>query len=205
MLFDTNKQCTAYITRSIDISHNIYRILEIQTWYKWLANCDLDVCLGFYMIILSIYLQMVMNLHGAVNVWVLNEQPLPDCAKYSIFTLAHTHSGKSTQLIRITSCMEHTWTWTRLLSHPAAAFCCCCCSLQLPHAASSAWAAASSSRTSANDLINHRVRQRNIPWFCLCRLCLRLCLCPGCRCCWRWPQPGRAAKMHNSMKIRKFL
>lgn len=35
---------------------------------------------------------MVMNLHGAVNVRVLNEQPLPDCAKYSIFTLAHTHA-----------------------------------------------------------------------------------------------------------------
>lgn len=100
-------------------------------------------------------------------------------------TRTHTRSGQSTQLIRITSCMEHTWTWTRQLSHPAAtaaAVASCCCCLQLPHAASSAWATASSSRTSANDLINHRVRQRNIPWFCLCpNLCPSLC--PGCRCC----------------------
>lgn len=76
---------------------------------------------------LSIYPQMVMNLHGAVNVRVLNEQPLPDCAKYSIFTLAHTH----------TQWPEHTINknyklYGAHMDMDSAALASCCCILLLP-------------------------------------------------------------------------
>lgn len=114
------------------ILQTLYGILALQTWHE----CDLDVCLGFYMIMSSIYLQMVMNLRGAVNVRVLNEQPLPDCAKYSIFTLAHTHSHAHTH----GQWPEHTINKNYKLygahmdmDSAALASCChCCCCILLP-------------------------------------------------------------------------
>lgn len=127
-----------YITNLIAeiYTYTIYRILETQTWYKWQGNYDLDVCLGFYMIILSIYLQMVMNLHGAVNVRVLNEQPLPDCAKYSIFTLAHIH--KHTQWQEHTINKNYKLYEAHMDMDSAALASCCCCILLLLQPATAA-------------------------------------------------------------------